>query len=201
MTFDRFLGETASSPPESPSPWIPLQIDRRSNPPPLGGGTRGGVVWRRIDTRIPLCSNVRGPLPLTPSPKGDCSAKAGEGRKGAPARVSRHTPPPNPLPQGEGGKTPVFRAFFPLPHGGSRKNIPPPLRGRGLGGGGRPSPQRPFRRAIKGRGDALLCLSSSLPALWRVCADPSPQSPFDKLRAGSPPRGGGAEAFSHVGRP
>ena len=66
----------------------------------------------------------------------DCSAKTGERKKRAPAWVSRQTPPPNPLPQGEGGKTPVFRTFFLLPHGGSRKNVPPPLRGRGLGGGG-----------------------------------------------------------------
>ncbi len=43
----------------------------------------------------------------------------------------------------------MFRALFPLPHGSSRKT-PPPLRGRGLGGGG--FWRRSFRRGSLGGG-------------------------------------------------
>ena len=40
------------------------------NPPPLGGGVRGGVGCRRTDTRFRQDTGRRKPLPLTPSPKG-----------------------------------------------------------------------------------------------------------------------------------
>ena len=43
------------------NPLIPLS---------LGGGARGGVVWRRADVRSRHRARVRIPLPLTPSPKG-----------------------------------------------------------------------------------------------------------------------------------
>ena len=48
----------------------PPRKGHRPNPPPLGGGARGGVVRRRADVRSRHRHRVRLPLPLTPSPKG-----------------------------------------------------------------------------------------------------------------------------------
>ncbi len=79
----------------------------------------------------------RPPIPAPEMPPGgpsaaslslDSSAKPGQA-KNAPARVSRQTPPPNPLPQGEGAKRPYSERFpcfgtavpaetSPLPSGG-----------------------------------------------------------------------------------
>ena len=174
-------------------------------PLPLGEGQGEGLP---AGARLPVsgtASDTRGPLPPTPlrQAQGRLSPR---GRGPSASHQPHHRVAPDPRPSGPPCRAPARTGpSWPCPGGmdsprdGIIRSVPAPLRewvlhlaqsarwaGRQDPGGapGR-APRcgtrllRRFRNNLQGRRGA------------RFQEDPSPQPPFDKLRAGSPPGGGG----------